>query len=172
MGILFTSFPCIYFDKAIYFRHAHFVETYDYSRRHLPDDILLLDVAFGRTLKNLCAAVCPNNIDIVVIYCEAISDFPHTVECMRSLSKFFPHLKLFLYGDINLYLPKYVEAFNIDAFHITGDPDIAIEHYVRYKRGQIDEHCLCNIIYRRNGAYKRSRSQDVVNKQHCWGFTS
>lgn len=170
MGILFTSFPCIYFDKAIYFRYTHFGETYDYLRRHLSDNILLLDAAFGGTLKNLCAVICLNNIDIVVIYCEAISDFPYTVECMRFLSKFFPHLNFFLYGDIGLYLPEYLEAFDIDAFHITGDPDIAIERYIHYKRGRIDEDDLCNIIYRCKGAYKHSLSQDVVNKPRCWGF--
>ena len=170
MGILFTSFPSIYFDKAIYFRFTHFGETYDYLRRQLEDDILLRDVAFGGTLKNLCTVICANNIDIVVIYCEAISDFPHTVECTRFLYRFFPHLNFFLYGDISLYLPKNLEAFNIDAFHITGDPDIAIERYVHYKRGRIDEHGLCNIVYCCKGAYKNSLSQGVVNKPHCWGF--
>lgn len=170
MSILFTSFPCIYFDKAIYFRYTHLGETYDYLRCRLPDEILFRDAAFGGTLKNLCADICANDVDIVVVYCEAISDLQYTFECIRFLNSFFPNLKFFIYGDVSLFLSKYLETFNIDAFHITGDPDVAIECYIQYKRGRMDERGLCNIIYSREGAYKHSLSQDVVNKPHRWGF--
>lgn len=102
-------------------------------------------------------------------YLAVLTNVQNTHSAVRSAElckEISPRTKTLAYGPACYYLPQYFEKHPFDGCVVSGDPELALESYIDYQRGDIGKEALLGIAT--PGDEQKSKPGDLPPER--WAF--
>jgi len=126
-------------------------------------------LGYGCTQKHYLSKFIFSNYDLVIIWCECVSDLPSLIELFNSIRSLNENTKVLVYGDGSIYASKYLQQYKIDAIFTSGDPELTISTYIQYLQNKINKKELQNVSILLDNKYYYSSSNNYIQAEK-WGY--
>jgi len=162
--ILFLWPPELPYDITLHYHYTLLGETAAYFINKKEFSVDLFDGGVLGYLKKEYIKKLLNGYDYLIIYSK-IENTHSTIRSAEICKNLFPHTKIIVYGPACLYVPQFFEKYPFDAYVFGGDPELAIEDYIKLNQGIVKSSTLGGIAIGR-----KFRGKPMYLDPELWAF--